>query len=177
MPTCATTTRARIRPRLTRPTSAASTRCTPTWSTAAAKRCCARGYPRTDIRVARAMDICYYGQVREQLASVPDGPVTRASLAATVARFHDKHHTRRRLLGAGVSDSHRPLAPDRHRQCRAADDARGFHVPRAMRPGPSRVAGRPTSKKPADSLQWPSTTASGSAPVTCSTVPALSRSA
>lgn len=49
------------------------------------------GVSPDDIRVARAMDLCYYGQVREQLASVPDGPVTRASLAATVAHFHHKH--------------------------------------------------------------------------------------
>ena len=42
------------------------------------------------------MDIHYYGQVREQNAAVPDGPVTAETLAVTVDRFHDKH---RRVIG------------------------------------------------------------------------------
>ncbi len=43
-----------------------------------------------DIQIERSMDIHYYGQVREQNAAVPTGPVTAASLATTVERFHDK---------------------------------------------------------------------------------------
>ena len=42
------------------------------------------------------MDIHYYGQVREQNAAVPDGPVTAETLAVTIDRFHDKH---RRVIG------------------------------------------------------------------------------
>ena len=49
-----------------------------------------------DITIERSMDIHYYGQVREQNAVVPDGPVTAETLAVTVDRFHDKH---RRVIG------------------------------------------------------------------------------
>jgi N-methylhydantoinase A len=49
-----------------------------------------------EISIERSMDIHYYGQVREQNALVPDGPVTAETLAVTVDRFHDKH---RRVIG------------------------------------------------------------------------------
>lgn len=49
-----------------------------------------------DISIERSMDIHYYGQVREQNAVVPDGPVTAETLAVTIDRFHDKH---RRVIG------------------------------------------------------------------------------
>ena len=48
------------------------------------------------IEMERSMDIHYYGQVREQNAAVPEGPVTVETLAATVDRFHDRH---RRVIG------------------------------------------------------------------------------
>ena len=54
------------------------------------------GAALADIRIERSMDIHYYGQVREQNADVPDGPVTAETLAVTVDRFHDKH---RRVIG------------------------------------------------------------------------------
>ncbi len=54
------------------------------------------GAAPADISVQRSMDIHYYGQVREQNAPVPDGPVTQETLAVTVDRFHDKH---RRVIG------------------------------------------------------------------------------
>ena len=54
------------------------------------------GAAPVDITIERSMDIHYYGQVREQNAAVPDGPVTAESLAVTVDRFHDKH---RRVIG------------------------------------------------------------------------------
>jgi N-methylhydantoinase A len=54
------------------------------------------GATSADIRIERSMDIHYYGQVREQNAVVPDGPVTVETLATTVDRFHDKH---RRVIG------------------------------------------------------------------------------
>ncbi len=54
------------------------------------------GASSADIQIERSMDIHYYGQVREQNAAVPTGPVTAASLATTVERFHDKH---RRVIG------------------------------------------------------------------------------
>jgi N-methylhydantoinase A len=49
-----------------------------------------------DITIERSMDIHYYGQVREQSAGVPEGPVTAETLAVTVDRFHEKH---RRVIG------------------------------------------------------------------------------
>jgi N-methylhydantoinase A len=49
-----------------------------------------------DMSIERSMDIHYYGQVREQGAAVPDGPVTGDTLAVTIDRFHDKH---RRVIG------------------------------------------------------------------------------
>ena len=54
------------------------------------------GAATADITIERSMDICYYGQVREQNAIVPDGRVTAETLAVTVDRFHDKH---RRVIG------------------------------------------------------------------------------
>jgi len=54
------------------------------------------GAAPADITIERSMDIRYYGQVREQNAAVPDGPVTTKTLAMTVDRFHDKH---RRVIG------------------------------------------------------------------------------
>lgn len=54
------------------------------------------GVSPADVHIERSMDIHYYGQVREQNAAVPDGPVTAATLAETVERFHDKH---RRVIG------------------------------------------------------------------------------
>ena len=54
------------------------------------------GAAPVDITIERSMDIHYYGQVREQNAVVPDGPVTAETLAVTVDRFHDKH---RRVIG------------------------------------------------------------------------------
>ena len=64
---------------------------------AEARRTLAReGAEPADIRIERSMDIHYYGQVREQNAEVPDGPVTAETLAAVVDRFHDRH---RRVIG------------------------------------------------------------------------------
>lgn len=54
------------------------------------------GAAPADVAIERSMDIHYYGQVREQNAAVPDGPVTAETLAATVDRFHDTH---RRVIG------------------------------------------------------------------------------
>ena len=54
------------------------------------------GAAPADVSIERSMDIHYYGQVREQNAAVPDGPVTAETLAVTVDRFHDKH---RRAIG------------------------------------------------------------------------------
>jgi N-methylhydantoinase A len=54
------------------------------------------GAAEAAISIERSMDIHYYGQVREQNAVVPDGPVTPETLAVTVDRFHDKH---RRVIG------------------------------------------------------------------------------
>ncbi len=62
-----------------------------------ARRTLAReGAAPADIVIERSMDIHYYGQVREQNASVPDGPVTVETLAITLDRFHEKH---RRVIG------------------------------------------------------------------------------
>jgi N-methylhydantoinase A len=54
------------------------------------------GAAPADIGIERSMDVHYYGQVREQNALVPDGPVTPETLALTIERFHDKH---RRVIG------------------------------------------------------------------------------
>jgi N-methylhydantoinase A len=54
------------------------------------------GATPADIIIEQSMDVHYYGQVREQSALVPDGPVSADSLATTVDRFHDKH---RRVIG------------------------------------------------------------------------------
>jgi N-methylhydantoinase A len=54
------------------------------------------GMAPADVSIERSMDLRYYGQVREQTAPVPEGPVTVETLAATVDRFHDKH---RRVIG------------------------------------------------------------------------------
>src|SRR3989304_10622569 len=43
--------------------------------------------------IEKTADLRYYGQVREQTAAVPDGPVIQAPLAITSQRFHDKHRT------------------------------------------------------------------------------------
>ncbi|MBN1629958.1 MAG: hypothetical protein JW990_09350, partial [Thermoleophilia bacterium] len=54
------------------------------------------GAAAANVRIERSMDIHYYGQVREQSADVPDGPVSAEALAVTIDRFHDKH---RRVIG------------------------------------------------------------------------------
>ena len=54
----------------------------------------------SQIAIERTMDLRYYGQVREQTISVPDGPLTAASLAVAVDRFHEKH---RRVIGYAES--------------------------------------------------------------------------
>jgi len=51
---------------------------------------------KKDVLIERSMDIRYYGQVREQNASVPDGPFSSETLRVTIDRFHDRH---RKILG------------------------------------------------------------------------------
>ena len=78
------------------------------------------GAAPADIGIERSMDIHYYGQVREQNAAVPAGPVTRETLAATVDAFHEKH---RRVIGysrARLPDRDRQAASGRRGQDRAA---------------------------------------------------------
>ena len=54
------------------------------------------GAPAGDVIIEKSMDLHYYGQVREQTAVVPDGPVTLETLAVAVDRFHELH---RRVIG------------------------------------------------------------------------------
>jgi N-methylhydantoinase A len=61
------------------------------------------GVARKDILIEKTMDIRYYGQVREQNASVPKGPVTAETLRVAIDRFHEKH---RKVIG--YSDLHYP---------------------------------------------------------------------
>ena len=142
-----------------------------------ARRTLAReGAAPADVSIERSMDIHYYGQVREQNAAVPDGPVTAETLAVTVDRFHDKH---RRVIGysepgyptvivrlhlAGVAK----IVPPPPRRDPAGD----------RRPcgGAQRSAGPPTSRRPAASPRCRSTTARSSARATSSAGPASSRS-
>jgi N-methylhydantoinase A len=51
---------------------------------------------KKDVLIERSMDIRYYGQVREQNASVPDGPFSSETLRVTIDRFHERH---RKILG------------------------------------------------------------------------------
>ncbi len=50
------------------------------------------GGKKKDILIEKSMDMRYYGQIREKVAAVPAGPVTKDSLAKTSTRFHEKHH-------------------------------------------------------------------------------------
>jgi N-methylhydantoinase A len=61
------------------------------------------GVAKNDILIEKTMDMRYYGQVREQNASVPKGPVTAKTLRVTIDRFHEKH---RKVIG--YSDRHYP---------------------------------------------------------------------
>jgi N-methylhydantoinase A len=61
------------------------------------------GVEEKDIVIERSIDIRYYGQVREQNASVPEGPVTAQTLQITTDRFHERH---RKILG--YSDANYP---------------------------------------------------------------------
>ncbi len=54
------------------------------------------GIAKKYILIEKTMDIRYYGQVREQNASVPKGVVTSKSLRFTMDRFHEKH---RKVIG------------------------------------------------------------------------------
>ncbi len=54
------------------------------------------GVAQKNILIEKTMDIRYYGQVREQNASVPKGAVTTKSLKITMDRFHEKH---RKVIG------------------------------------------------------------------------------
>ncbi len=54
------------------------------------------GARAADIAITRSMDLRYYGQVREQNAAVPEGPLTADALAETVRRFHARHE---RVIG------------------------------------------------------------------------------
>jgi N-methylhydantoinase A len=58
---------------------------------------------KKDVLIERSMDIRYYGQVREQNASVPDGPFSFETLRVTIDRFHEKH-----LKILGYSDAKYP---------------------------------------------------------------------
>lgn len=54
------------------------------------------GVAGKDMLVSKSMDMRYYGQVREQNAAMPDGPVTAETLQATAERFHEQH---RKVIG------------------------------------------------------------------------------
>ena len=54
------------------------------------------GASPADVIIEKSMDLHYYGQVREQTAAVPDGPVTAETLAITLERFHERH---RKVIG------------------------------------------------------------------------------
>ena len=54
------------------------------------------GARASDVVVSRSLDMRYYGQVREQNVPVPDGPLTAATLAETIRRFHVRHE---RVIG------------------------------------------------------------------------------
>jgi N-methylhydantoinase A len=61
------------------------------------------GIAEKDILIEKSMDMRYYGQVRDQAAAVPAGPVTASALQIAVNRFHEQH---RRAIG--YSDSKYP---------------------------------------------------------------------
>jgi N-methylhydantoinase A len=61
------------------------------------------GVAKKEVLIEKTMDMRYYGQVREQNASVPKGPVTAKTLRVTIGRFHEKH---RKVIG--YSDPHYP---------------------------------------------------------------------
>jgi N-methylhydantoinase A len=54
------------------------------------------GVAQKDVLIEKTMDIRYYGQVRDQNASVPKGPVTARTLQVAINRFHEKH---RKVIG------------------------------------------------------------------------------
>ncbi len=54
------------------------------------------GVASKDMLITKSMDMRYYGQVREQTAAMPDGPVTAETLQATAERFHEQH---RKVIG------------------------------------------------------------------------------
>jgi N-methylhydantoinase A len=49
------------------------------------------GVAEEDITIEKGMDIRYYGQVREQNAHAPAGPITPETFKMTHDRFHEKH--------------------------------------------------------------------------------------
>lgn len=51
------------------------------------------GMAREEMSIEKTMDLRYYGQVREQTAQVPVGPVTPETFQAAQQSFHDKHRT------------------------------------------------------------------------------------
>jgi N-methylhydantoinase A/oxoprolinase/acetone carboxylase beta subunit len=54
------------------------------------------GVAQKEIIIEKSLDMRYYGQLREQNAQMPAGPVTRDTLQITLDRFHEKH---RKIIG------------------------------------------------------------------------------
>lgn len=51
------------------------------------------GVARKEMLIEKTADLRYYGQVREQNARVPEGPVTEEAFAVVQQHFHDRHRT------------------------------------------------------------------------------------
>ncbi len=49
------------------------------------------GVEKKDVIIEKSMEVRYYGQFRQRIAKVPEGPVTKESLAASIDHFHEVH--------------------------------------------------------------------------------------
>lgn len=61
------------------------------------------GVADKDVVIEKSMEVCYFGQFRQQVAKVPPGPVTKDSLQATINSFHRVHQG-----AVGYSDPNYP---------------------------------------------------------------------